>query len=809
MSDNVRRCVTVLLFTGLGCVMANESVEFDTRVLRDRGIDPALAQYFRDAPRFTEGSRLVALQVNGQSKGRARLTFNVDGDLCLESQWLRAAGVRPPVALIQAQPDRCVTPAQGFPGASVQLHPGREQVDLLVPTDSLALPDRPLQVFAAGGVAGVVNYDLLVAGNELDGQRSTYRSLGSEIGLNAGNWVLRSRQSYTATSDGSRFEHLYAYGARTLEDYEASVQAGQLNLASPLFAGESFTGMQIVPEAAFSQLRARQSGARGQVEGVAYSPSRIEVRQNGVMIYTTLVPGGPFTLRALPLLSNQLDLDVSVHEQDGQTRRFRVPAASLHEGAFDGSGGFSFALGTVRRLGTDDRSTPSFATLSNDWDWNRSSRVTTGLLVGNDYLSAGWGLQKQWAGDLNLGLRQVFSDERSAGQMGSQVQMALAAPLSTSLSTRLIAVHQSQGFRTLSDTSWNPAREQPVSRSRNHFMASMDGSTEHWGAFGVTWSRYLSKGEPAQTRMGLSWSQTLPQRVSLSLSLERDVAGTARDGGGTSAYLTLGLPLGGQARLRSYLRNDERTGTRKGLAISDVLSETLAYSARAEYPDATAANYAARINAIPYYTSLDLGVGQRADAIDYDLGLRGGAVFHRDGVTLSPYPLRDTIGVLKAGDKAGVKLNTPQGPVWTDGHGRAVAATLPAYATARLEVDPLSLPRNVEVLDGLQEITAARGAVQHLDFSMVTVRRLLLTAMTVDRQWLPKGLTVEDAEGRYLTTVLAAGTIFLPDVQPGQALHVQLPDTTRCVLKFALSQAPEDRAQIERVDALCMPVEIS
>lgn len=806
MGLNARRCVLALLVCGWGRATANESVEFDTQVLKDRGIDPALAQYFRDSPRFTEGSHLVMLQINGQPKGRTRMTFNAEGELCLESQWLQAAGVRLPGAEIEFPAERCVTVTQSFPAANVQLHPGREQVDLLVSTDALALPDRPLQDFSAGGVAGVFNYDMLVAGSEFDGQRSIYRSLGSEMGLNAGNWVLRSRQSYTATPHSSRFEHLYAYGTRTLEDYEASVQAGQLNLASPLFAGESFTGLQLLPETAFSQLRARQNGAHGQVEGVAYSPSRVEVHQNGVMIYTTMLPGGPFTLRALPLLSNQLDLEVSVHEQDGQTRRFRVPAASLREGVFDGAGGFNFALGRVRRLSTDERSAPSFVTFSNDWNWNRSSRISAGLLAGTDYLSAGWGLHKQWPGDLNVGLRQVFSDERAAGLTGSQLQLSVAAPLSTSLSTHLVAVHQSQGFRTLSDTGWDQERNRPGSRSRNQLMASLNGSTERWGAFGATWSRYESQGESAQTRMGLSWSQTLPQRASLSLSLEQDVGGAARDRRGASAYLTLGVPLGGQARLRSFLRNDERSGTRKGLALSDALSDTLAFSARAEYPDAAPANYAVRVNAIPHYTSLDVGVGRRADSLDYDVALRGGAAVHRDGVTLSPYPLRDTIGVLKAGDRAGVRLNTPQGPVWTDGMGRAVAATLPAYSTARVEVDALSLPRNVEVLNGLQEVAAARGTVQHMDFSLVTVRRLLLSAMTIDRQWLPRGLTVEDDQGRYLTTVLESGVIFLPDVKPGQALQVQLPDTSRCVLQFALSEAPEDSARIERADALCTPV---
>jgi outer membrane usher protein FimD/PapC len=109
----------------------------------------------------------------------------------------------------------------------------------------------------------------------------------------------------------------------------------------------------------------------------------------------------------------------------------------------------------------------------------------------------------------------------------------------------------------------------------------------------------------------------------------------------------------------------------------------------------------------------------------------------------------------------------------------------------------------------VKEVQPARGSVQHLDFSLVTVRRLLLNAMTVDRQWLAKGLSVHDEQGRYLTTVQDSGTIFLPDAKAGQRLHVQLPDNTRCELRFPLSESPDDSALIERVDATCAPAELS
>lgn len=806
MRRPARRGLALVMVQGAGAALAGEVVEFDAQLLRERGLDPALAAYFRQAPRFSQGTRLVALEVNGQPRGRVFVTFDAEGEPCLQPALLKAAGVRSHTSAASADRQPCLTLREGLPSAIIELHPGQEQIDLLLPTDLLALPEFQSRSFANGGVGGVFNYDALLMGSRHEGQRSDFRSLGSEIGLNAGDWILRSRQSYTQLPDSTRFEHLYAYGMHTLEDDEASVQIGQLNLQSPLFAGESFSGVQILPEDAFAQMRAAQQGARGEVEGIAWSPSRIEVRQNGVPIYTTRVPAGPFTLRALPLLSNQLDLEVSVHEQEGQVRRFRVPAASLQDARFDRADTFNLALGTVRRQGSDDRRAPSFATVGKEWSLSRALRMSGGVLGGSDYLSAGWGLQRQWPGNLTTGVRQLLSTDRATGVAGHQVQMTVNAVLAPNLSTSVVAVRRGQGFRTLSDTGWNSQQGRAELPGREHWTFALNGSVERWGAFGMTWSRYTSVDQPPHMRLGLSWSQTLPARISLSLSLERGIGDADAGRRGTSAYLTAGMPLGEQRRVRSYLRSDPRSGVRSGVSMSEVLSETLAYSASAEHREDAAPSLGLRVNALARYTRLDLGMSQRDEAREFDVGLRGGMALHRDGVTLSPYPLRETFGVLKAGDRAGLKLSTPQGPVWTDGAGRAVVASLPAYSTARLEVDPLSLPRNVEVLDGYQEVEAGRGSVQHLEFSITRVRRVLLKARTVDRQWLPSGLAVQDGQGEYLTTVLEAGTIFVPDIKPGQPLRVQLSDTTHCELQFTLAESPDEHALIEPVEALCQPL---
>jgi outer membrane usher protein FimD/PapC len=176
---------------------------------------------------------------------------------------------------------------------------------------------------------------------------------------------------------------------------------------------------------------------------------------------------------------------------------------------------------------------------------------------------------------------------------------------------------------------------------------------------------------------------------------------------------------------------------------------------------------------------------------------------HSEGLTLSPYTVRETFALLKAGDAAGVKLRTPYGPVWTDAAGRAVVASVPAYRNTRVEIDTASLARNVDVLNGYREIAAARGSVQRLEFQMATSRRVLLHAHTADDQVVGKGFGVFDELGRYVTSVLDDGRIFLSDIQADAALHVQKADGSRCHLTFELAEEADPDELYESASARC------
>ena len=80
--------------------------------------------------------------------------------------------------------------------------------------------------------------------------------------------------------------------------------------------GALVTGVQLVPENGLA------SGARGVIEGIAQTQARVDVRQSGVLVYSAVVPPGPFQLSNLALVDRVSTVDVTVTEADGVPRHW-------------------------------------------------------------------------------------------------------------------------------------------------------------------------------------------------------------------------------------------------------------------------------------------------------------------------------------------------------------------------------------------------------------------------------------------------------------------------------------------------------
>jgi outer membrane usher protein FimD/PapC len=771
-------------------------VEFDSDMLRGRNIDAKLAHYFSTGARFTEGRETVSLYVNGQPRGRFWARFDSSGELIFTEKLLTVAKLKQPESAGADTPVSFERFLKAYPTTEVSLKPGQREVRLIVPTDALLKDDVDMSAFDQGGTAALLNYNLMGVDNSFNGTNSEFRYLDTVAGFNAGDWIVRSRQSYSVQDEISQVSYMYAYAQKNITSLKSTFQVGEINLGNSLFSGAGITGVQLVPEAG---LRRLEQGNGAEVEGVANSTARVEVWQTESLIYSTVVAAGPFKLTDLPLRNVSSDLNVRIIEADGHQRSFSVPAASFAGGIRDSVAGYSLAVGQYR---AEESEKPNVLTASGTWNLGRNTSASAGVLMADGYDTLGWASDFSLASDIRLGLRQVFSHADVQDDQGALSSATLHAQLTPRLSLGMSATQRTRGYLELAETAYRQD-EAFLERLQNkaQYTASAGWTNPVLGHFHLAYSQSEQFDGLSAQRLTGGWSKNIGD-TTVSLGIEKGIHEMDKDDESDRVNLSVSFPLGG-ARIRTYASHDYR-GTRTGANYSQTVSETLSYRVQAERDSADReTDLSITANVLPHYTNASVGYsrsGSRSES--YNGSLSGGIVAHADGVTFSPYQVEDTFSIISVDDLAGVRVTTSLGPVWTDVSGRAVASRLRPYQNNHLQIAAESLPRNVDIVNGYKALKVGRGSVSHVDFDVVKSRRILMQATYENGSPLLKGASVF-AGSHYLTTVVDHGQIFVPNIEPGERLTVESAAGTTCELDFELPEEAQITAYFESVNAIC------
>jgi outer membrane usher protein FimD/PapC len=715
---------------------------------------------------------------------------------------------------------RCYDFKAAYPQTEVDLRPGKQEVHLIVPQEALKPVEKDFSQFSRGGMGGLLNYDVLTMDSQSGELDSSYSSLNTEMGVNIGNWAVRSRQNWIEQDGQRNSEHLYTYAQRTFLPLKSIVQAGQINMASPVFAGASITGLQLLPDSALNE----NATGGATIEGIANSSqARVEVKQDGILIYNTVVPAGPFVLRNIALLRGNSNVDVTIFETDGSRDSFSLPAASLHRATLSQSG-LSMALGTVRDVSDSGADEPEVFTVSNDWLVGSRNKVAAGLMLSPDYLSTGWVLDTVLSKDTSVSVSNVLAqakkeDGQSVDNQGIQSSVTARTKFTERLSASGSVTHQNDGYRDLIDTTQiderYPIYQDPTDPTyvyrpkkddddedrfgRTQYSANLGFTTDNFGGGSLGLNQSKSSNDGWNRTLSASWGKSF-KGVSVSATVQHDMTGDD----GNSAYLSVSLPLGTNRSLQTRVSKSGDNDTQVGATYNETVNDQLNYSLSAsQQSSGEGTDLAGNLSALPRYAQVNLGYSQDgADSSSHSFGARGALAFHPEGITPSPYHIQDTFGVVQLGDEAGVKIHTPNGNVWTDGAGRAVVAQIPAYTTSRIEVATDTLPRNVDIDNGYKTLEVARGAVSKLDFGVVKVRRILLTALDQHGKPLPKGASVMGDDETFLTTVVDDGKIFLEDTSYEKVV-VNLPGGKQCTLQFELADEADVESYFEFAPAVC------
>ncbi|QAU24755.1 hypothetical protein EO087_12780 [Dyella sp. M7H15-1] len=758
------------------------SVQFDTKVLADRGYGEDVARFFAQRARFLPGVQMASVSINAGYAQLMDVRFNGDGDVCFDRQLLSRLRLRRADDLAE---ESCHDVRRLFPGSRVELQPGMSRVAIVVPEDAFD-PDARDGASQRGGRAVMMNYRVFA--QRFDGAVGSrdYFQAQIEPGFNIDNWVFRSSEVYTKSASLSTTQWQNAYVQRNIESLSSLWQAGSLYAASDFYAGLPVLGAQWFSDTA----QAQAAPLVVPIQGIATSHAVIELRQRGQVIYRTVVSPGPYALSEVTGLMPGAEIEVRVTEEDGIVSQFIVPAP-MAESAADLPTTYHMGGGRYRSLfyGEDAPRAPMLAYGDYAFSISPHMRLGSGAMVAQGYQNASmqWSLatRQQW---VSAGLSTSHAQSLGSGVMGqAQASMTWFGNVSGGVAWQL----RSRQYAMLEDSLWPNAQ----STYTQSLSASVNWASLRWGAFAYTLTH---AGDALGTSFLHAFTATRRLgRLQLNVSWQRDRYGRS------AAYLALSLPLGRESVSARYYQNG-RGDNAAAMSYQGRVGNNVGYQVDG-YRDDSGSRVSASAQANSAYAQWAGGLSQTTTGQrSFYASATGSMVLTGDrALALSANRLGDSFVVVKVPELTGLRLNGPGTQATVSRLGTALLSMPYPYRTTRIQVDGKSLPLNYRLETTQLELNLARGAVFTQSMLATAIRQLVLQARMRDGSTAPQGTSVFNEQGDFVGTVVGDGNVLLINADIGTSLYLEPIGASRCKLQYTVPQRFDPELPYQEAPASC------
>lgn len=295
-------------------------------------------------------------------------------------------------------------------------------LDINIPQAILRMsPDSDLEVPSHQWDEGInalsLNYDINGAQKKEQAEsfKSDQQSIHINSGVNIGAWRLRNIGSFVKPSDGPvSWNSEKAWLQRDIPVLRSLLTIGEGNTDGALFESVDYKGVSLATDnEMFSD---KTQGYAPVIHGIARtSNSRIEVTQNGNVIYQKYVPSGPFVINDLYPQSGGGELKVNIIEADGSQHHFMQSWGTVQAMQREGHLRYSINIG---RTNSYNASNENFSQLTFFYGLPYEMTVFGGTMAAQDYraLDMGYALGLNQFGSLSADITSTASEKYKNGQ---------------------------------------------------------------------------------------------------------------------------------------------------------------------------------------------------------------------------------------------------------------------------------------------------------------------------------------------------------------------------------------------------------
>ncbi|MBP6861270.1 MAG: fimbrial biogenesis outer membrane usher protein [Neisseriaceae bacterium] len=780
---------------------------FDVKTLEALGYSTEVADFFNREARFLPGTNHVTIVVNAANIYTLDAPFDAAGQLCMDAELLSTLKLR-------ASPHgtQCVPVATLWPDAEVQHYPGQFRVTLMLPEAAFD-PAKKNDHIETGGHAALLNYTLYT--QKITGQNNDFHFTQGQLepGLNIKNWVIRNRSHFSRGLNSNEFRSESLYAARTFESQHSMVKIGQFNSSSEAFSGLPIRGVELSSDSAQTQ----SSALIVPIEGVANTNATVEIRQRGRLIYRTLVPAGPFSLRQVNQFTNGLPAEVTLLEEDGQRHQFSI-ASAIDPNSHQEATTYQMAVGRyhnpIASIDDEPAHKPLLGMGEVAFSPKARQRYMAAALASSDYQNIMFkashtSLQGHWvSGSISAVNAKRPHDSASAAPSrttarpsykGAQLEIQGQTVLMSGLSAALSAQYRSQNFISPDEAFggyfWR-ATNPDSGRLRYAASASLTWSHPRWGAFSyvATQNRYHEKKGSDVTQMLSSNHQW--GRASLNFSLQKSSFSTH------SAYASLSFPLGrGSISNRAqYVAEALTLGSSYQGRLGDNHGYTIG-ATKSEHEQ----RYSGTLNMNTALAQLSASASaNNRDSRSLSLTASGSIAYANHSFATSAQPIGDTFALIKVPKQSNLKIQAPgTSAALTNPFGTAILARIRPYSPVLAQIDTKTLPLNRRLNSTTTHLLLARGTVATKNFTVTETRQLLLSVRTLQGQAVSTGASVLSMDGQFLSTVVGDGNIMLTNKEIGQPIRIKAANISECVVHYEAPKNFDPNTDYEAIDAVC------
>ncbi|EAB8636081.1 outer membrane usher protein PefC [Salmonella enterica subsp. enterica] len=726
---------------------------------------------------YAPGRYLVDLSLNGKDIGKRILNVTPQDSeaLCLTDAWLTGAGVYVSADYFREGYDatrQCYVLTKA-PSAKVDFDVSTQSLALSIPQQGLVKMPENVE-WDYGTDAFRVNYNA----NANTGRHNTSAFGSADLKANVGRWVVSSSATASTGDSGDNEATINMFTAtRAIRSLSADLAVGKTSTGDNLLGSTGTYGVSLSRN---NSMKPGNLGYTPVFSGVADGPSRVTLTQNGRMLYSEMVPAGPFSVTDVPLYTSG-DVTMTVTGDDGREQKQVFPLSVMSGQLSPGEHEFSVAAGMP-----DDDSDLEGGVFAASYGYGLDGlTLRAGGVFNRDWqgASAGTVLGLGYLGAVSADGAYATAKYRDGSRSGNKVQLAWSKQLAlTDTGLRVSWFRQSAEYEDMS--SFNPAetwlQQNQGRRTKDEWNAGI--SQPVGGLFSLSVSGWQRSYYPASTTGSYRYAGDNGRDTGITGTLSTQIKGVSLNLGWSgsrntqgennwSASASVSVPF--TLFDRKYSSSTSvSTGKGGGGGFSTGVSGSL--NDRFSYGFGGGRDSGGRSTGY-LDTSYNGDRAYLSGMMNHSTGSGTSGSVSASGSVLAVPAARDvmfsrnssdTVAVVNVKDTPGVKVTSGNGGL-TNGGGNLVVS-LNSYDWNTVTIDAGTLPLNTELATTSMKVVPTDSAVVWMPFDALKVHRYLLQVKQRNGEFVPGGTWARDSKNTLLGFVANNGVLMINAVdRPG------------------------------------------